>query len=54
MTKLQNTIERGLAADRPAVGAEGRLYASHDLGIVERDNVTEWESYGFTGSSGGA
>lgn len=55
MTTLASVIGRGLLADRPAFGTEGRLYYATDSGILYRDSGAAWESIeGTTGGIGGA
>jgi hypothetical protein len=41
-------IAQGTAGARPAAGQIGRLYYSTDTEVIERDNGSTWDSWGFT------
>jgi hypothetical protein len=53
-SRLQDVIQRGLAADRPVATdvAPGTLYYSTDTSVTERSDGSTWESYADASSGG--
>ena len=54
MSRLQDVLQRGLAASRPAATAvaNGTLYFSTDTGVTEQSNGTTWSAYSAAAASG--
>lgn len=52
MTELADVIVKGLLADIPTAGMEGRLYFTTDTEDIFRDNGVTWDQINVSSSSG--